>query len=121
MFPKLWTVVHHARTDGDENSHGIAREEFADPGEPIAVYGYAPPSPESEPFEGGRGALVRDLDVLGDAQLAAVTERDRVSIPDGHYAGTYDVVGGFESFDSGPFGFTPGGRISLKMVKEDER
>lgn len=115
MFPTPWTITVHAHSYGAKNGHGARADVFTDRVE--RVYGWSPPSADTEPFEQGRRVVVADLDIYGPATLS-VDSLDEVTIPSGAAAGRYKVEGDPEDFNHGPFGFAPGVRVSLRRVEE---
>ena len=117
QFPTPWTVILHPFVEGaTRNAHGKQASGFGDDIEQpvIAIY---PPSAETEPHESGRNALVRDLDVLVAPDFSC-DRRSEITVTDAPYAGRYTIEGGVENYGLGPFGFNPGGRLALKLVKE---
>lgn len=112
IFPTPWTVTLHARSTGTKDAHGNPVESWATPGTEEPVYGWAPPSPDSQPFDANRTPVVRDLDVYAPA--SAAKPKDQMSVN----GVRYEVVGQPENFNYGPFGFAPGVRVSLLRVEE---
>jgi len=80
---------------------------------PIAtpVYGWAPAG-TGEPFLAGREAVTWDLDLYVPPGFS-VAAKDRVEVG----GVEYKVEGVVEQFNSGPFGFAPGGRVRLKRAE----
>lgn len=111
-FPTPWTITLHARSLGTKDFHGNPKETWADPGISEDAYGWAPPSPDGQPFEPNRVPVVRDLDVYMPA--SAARPKDRMMV-DG---ALYSVIGYPEDFNHGPFGFAPGVRVSLLRIEE---
>ena len=110
MFPERFTVSHRALLPAVEDSQGnMVPGGFAGPVS-VRVYGWGPPSPDGETRPELSG-LRRDLDVF--CKTAFCGPGDQVVVD-----GTpYDVVGHPEDFNHGPFGFTPGYRVSLKRAE----
>lgn len=108
-LPERFTVTHEARLEGVEDSQGNPVEGWAAP-VVVPVYGWGPPSPDAETRPEMTGVR-RDLDVYCRTGFAG--PRDRVTVD-----GTrFEVVGYPEDFNHGPFGFTPGFRVSLKRME----
>ena len=110
-FPAPWTVEVLAYSEDSRDAHGNPVPSWADPGSVQPVYGWAPPSASSEPFEQGRDAVVRDLDVYAAPSFSA-GPHDRVRVDGALYA----VVGFLSDFNHGPFGYAPGVVLALKRV-----
>ena len=110
-FPLLWTVEVSDYTPSTEDAHGDAGDSWGEPRtEP--VYGWAPPSGDAEPFEAGRNAVVRDLDLYVPPDFTC-SPRDLVSVS----GVEYEAVGHPQDFNHGPFGFIPGSVVNLKRVE----
>lgn len=110
-LPTPYTVARLPFFEGEPDPYGDTRETWGSP-QDVDIHGWAPPSPDSAPFEQSRGAIVRDLD------LYAPTGTE--SAPRDHWLieGTlYEQVGHAEDFTHGPFGFNAGLRINLKRVE----
>lgn len=116
MFPMPWTITVHEHTYGERDEYGERKDVYLDRDEP--VMGWAPASAGTEPFEQGRRTVVADLDVYGPPGLS-VKSLDEVTIPVGSASGRYKVEGDVEDFNHGPYGFTPGVRVSLTRVKDE--
>lgn len=110
-IPTPFTVKRSAFTAGATDSYGNPVESWVTATD-VAVHGWAPPSADVEPFEQGRNAVVRDLDLYAPAGTVG-GPRDRWTV-----AGTvFEQVGHVEDFSHGPFGFSGGVRINLKRVE----
>ena len=78
----------------------------------VLVYGWAPASADTEPFEAGRAEVDRHMDLLVPPGVAC-GPRDRWTV-----AGqVWEQVGHPEDFTNGPFGFAPGVRVDLRRVE----
>jgi len=109
-YPTRFTVGVRTHQGGTENAHGNDEDSWSDPVD-WAVYAVAPAG-TLEPFEANRAPITWDLDVLGPVEGAPGSKDLAV------WQGVeYKVEGRFESFDFGPFGFAPGGRVRLKRVE----
>lgn len=107
-FPTPYTIQHEAYLPDAEDAHGNPVSGYAPPVD-LLVHGWAPPSGNTEPFEAGRNAVLRDLDVYAPAGTV-VAPQDRLviaSVP-------YEVVGYVEDFTTGPWQWAAGVRISAK-------
>ena len=109
MFPERFTVKHSARSSGSVDSHGNPVESWSSPVD-VKVYGWGPPSPDVETRPELSGVKIV-LDVF--CKTAFCGPGDRVTVG----GILYDVVGHPEDFNHGPFGFTPGYRVSLKRAE----
>jgi hypothetical protein len=78
----------------------------------VAVFGWGPPAADREPFEQGRSEVARDLDLYAPPGVGC-GPRDRWLVA----GGVWEQVGWAEDFTSGPFGFAPGARVSLRRVE----
>lgn len=107
-LPTPYLIGHEAYIAGAEDAHGNPVDGYA-PAVSLPVHGWAPPSGNTEPFEAGRNAVLRDLDVYAPAGTV-VAPRDRLTV-----AGiVYEVVGYVEDFTTGPWQWAAGVRISAK-------
>lgn len=109
-FPTPYTVQLHAYQASAMDAHGNVTDLWDEVGTEVAVYGWAPPSPDTETL-GGREAITRGLDLYVPPEVTA-SPQDRFTV-DG---ARYDVVGHPEDFTHGPFGWQPGKRISLTRI-----
>lgn len=110
-YPTPYTVQHEAYVAGATDTHGNEVPTWAAPVD-VAVHGWAPARADTEPFEIGRDAVVRDVDLYAPPGTV-VAPRDRMTL-----AGVlFDVVGHEQDFTRGPFGFTAGVRIALKRAE----
>lgn len=105
-LPTPYTILHEAFVDGTEDAHGNVSSGWADP-VPLRVHGWATPGSDQEPFEVGRNAVLRDLDVYAPGGTV-VAPRDRLTI-DGVL---YEVVGYVEDYTKGPWQWNAGVRIN---------
>lgn len=115
MFPTPWAVLVHEATDGAEDAHGNPVRTWVPRPNPDPVYGWGPPSTgrTGEPFEANRNVIETDLEVYTPPTFTC-RAIDRIEVN----GLMYDVVGEVEDFNHGPFGFTPGNRVSLKRYTE---
>nr|DAV90549.1 MAG TPA: Minor capsid protein [Caudoviricetes sp.] len=102
-------IQHLARTEDAEDSWGTKHSVWDDPVE-VEVFGWAPPSPDTEIRDIGSGVR-RDLDLYTPTGFAR--PGDRVVIE----GETYEVIGSPEDFTHGPFGFPAGYRINLQQTE----
>src|SRR5690606_41612727 len=89
-------------------------ESGAGPGLWRRGYGWAPPEPAKgvkEPDTPGRSAAYSELDLYVPPGFVC-GPHDRVRVN----GRVFDVIGELSDYTFGPFGFKPGGRISLKRV-----
>lgn len=109
MFPLTHEVTVTRRTGTGEDAMGDPVVTWSEP-ETVRVYGWGPPSPDEaiRPVESG---LKRDLDVYAPDPFA--DNGDMVDVLGVAFA----AVGHPEDFSHGPFGFTPGYRVSLARVE----
>jgi hypothetical protein len=110
-YPTPHTVTVHAWEALAVDAHGNPMEMWAEPGDTVGVYGWAPPSPDTETL-GGRDAVTRQLDLLVPPGFT-IGPHDQITV-DGV---RYDVVGYLEDFTHGPFGWRPGGRVNLQRAE----
>lgn len=110
-LPTPYTIQHIPHTGSGTDAHGNPVDTYGTPVD-VAVHGWAPPTADQEPFEAGRSAVVRDLDVyLPDGSM--FRPKDRASV-----AGVlYEVVGHPEDYTTGPFRWAAGWRLNLKRVE----
>lgn len=110
-LPTPYAIQHEAYLAGAEDAHGNPVVGYA-PAVDVLVHGWAPPSGNTEPFEAGRNAVLRDLDIYAPAGTV-MAPRDRVTV-----AGVvHEVVGYVEDFTTGPWQWAAGVRISAKRVE----
>lgn len=107
-LPTPYVIQHQAFLAGGEDAHGNPVDGYS-PAVDLAVHGWSPPSANAEPFEAGRNAVLRDLDIYAPAGTV-VGPRDRVTV-----AGVvHEVVGYVEDFTTGPWQWAAGVRINAK-------
>lgn len=111
MFPTPWSVDVATHETGPDDAHGDPSHSWGS-FVPQNVYGWAAPSGDTEPFEAGRNAVVRDLDLYVPPAFSC-SPRDRVRVD----SVEYEVVGHPQDFTHGPFGFIPGAVVNLKRVE----
>lgn len=109
-YPTRFTVGVMTYTEGAVDDFGDPEDVWSTPAE-VPVYGWAPAA-TGEPFEANRDVVTWDLDLYAPSGFT-VGPRDRVVV----LGVEYEVEGVVESFDFGPFGFTPGCRVRLKRVE----
>lgn len=110
-FPLRHTVQLVVWSAGVEDAHGNAADVYADPVD-HKVYGWGPAGAPAEPAASGRNPVLWDLDVYAPPEFPA-RAHDRMIVG----GVLYDVEGHPEDFTTGPFGFFPGMRVSLKRVE----
>lgn len=110
FIPTPHTVGVRTWSEGPPDSRGNPTDVWSAPVE-APVYGWAPAG-TAEPFDVGRDAVTWDLDLYVPPEFT-VDRKDRVVV----LGDEYTVEGRLESFDYGPFGFRPGGRVRLKRVE----
>lgn len=112
MFPTPHTVDHTVYTKTGENALGQAVTEHVT--QTRAVYGWSAKSTAdgTEPALAGR--VITEVNLLtpdGDW-----SDGDTVTLPDGR---EFVVVGDPDDNNSGPFGFAPGYRVTLRRVHHE--
>lgn len=110
-LPTPYTVGHEAHLAGEADAHGNPVDGYA-PAVDLLVHGWAPPSGSTEPFEAGRNAVIRDLDVYAPAGTV-VGPQDRITVQ----GIVYEVVGYVEDFTTGPWQWAAGVRINCKRAE----
>ena len=113
-FPTPFTVEVLPFVSGALDAHRNPVESWQDPGVVQSVYGWGPPQDSKEvrePDTPGRSAVYAELDVYVPPGFVC-GPHDRVRLE----GRVYDVIGEASNYSTGPFGFTPGRRVSLKLV-----
>ena len=110
IAPTPFTVGVRAYVEGAEDPRGNPEDTWADAvAQP--VYGWAPAG-TSEPFDPGRDAVTWDLDLLVPPEFT-VGRKDRIVV-----AGEeFEVEGGLQDYNHGPFGFRPGAVVRLRRTE----
>lgn len=112
VFPERFTIGVKSYSASGDDGFGNPVESW---GSPVStpVYAVAPGTP-GEDYEPGRTPSRIPLVVLGSSDsIGSVRARDRVV-----WQGLeFEVDGEPESFDCGPFGFTPGVRLRIIRVE----
>lgn len=111
MLPTPYTVQHLPLVADGVDAHGNEVDTWGDPVD-VRVHGWGPPSADTEPFEAGRHAVIRDLDLYAPAGTTA-GPRDRWVV-DGV---VYDQVGHVEDYTRGPWQWAAGVRVNLKRAE----
>lgn len=107
-LPTPYTVGREAYLAGVEDDHGNPVDGY-EAAVNVLVHGWSPPSGNSEPFEAGRNAVIRDLDLYAPAGTTG-SPKDRWIV-----AGvTYEQVGWPEDYTTGPWQWAAGVRFNLK-------
>jgi len=109
MFPTPQTVTHTSREQTGENSLG--QPVFDTTSRERAVYGWSPRNTNDGGDAVTADRVITELNLLtpdGDW-----SDGDTVTLPDGR---TFTVVGEPSDSNRGPFGFTPGYRVTLRRV-----
>ena len=116
-FPTPHRIGVHRRSDGDEDEHGnpvvVYTPPLDAPGTEAAVIGWAVPS-STEPAVAGHERVAVDV-LLGVPPGFVLGPHDVVDLPYGP-AGQYEVVGEVRSAEGNPFGWNPGGEVSLRRL-----
>ncbi len=112
MFPTTHTVTHVTRANVGENALG--QPVIDTTSATRSVYGWSAKQSDDggEPTLAGR--VITEINLLtpdGDWR-----DGDTVVLPDGR---EFVVVGDPEDNNSGPFGFTPGYRVTLRRVHHE--
>lgn len=110
-FPSPYSVDWQARVVGPPDAHGTTTFTYADPIS-VPVHGWAPPSPDQQPDQSDRAPVVIALHLTADDFPGG--PKDRVTVG----GQMFEQIGYPEDFRNGPFGFTPGVRVSLRRVEE---
>lgn len=112
VFPELLTVGLHVYAEDVADDWGDPEPSWANP-ITRTVYGWASPS-LTETVDAGRNPTEIALEVYAStASLGDVHEGDRMTVN----GELYEVDGGAQNYDFGPFGFAPGVRVNLKRVE----
>ena len=109
MFPLLHTVTHTTRTVDGENALGQAT--VTEDSQTRSVYGWSPRNTDDGGDAVTAARVITEVNLLtpdGDW-----TDGDTVTLPDGR---AFVVVGDPDDNNAGPFGFTPGYRVTLRRV-----
>lgn len=112
MLPTPFTVTHTRRIQAGENALGqpVVSESSA----PRRVFGWSPKKSDdgAEPALAGR--VITEINLLSpDGDWV---DGDTVTLPDGR---DFVVVGDPHDNNAGPFGFTPGYRVTLRRVHHE--
>lgn len=105
-----WTVDVLAYIGTVEDEYGNTVDAWQDLPDPMPVYGWAPAG--TNEATASRDTVTADVELYAPSDFT-VNTKDRIRI----LGQTYDVQGGVESFDYGPFGFTPGVRVNLRRFE----
>lgn len=111
LFPEPYVVSHEPVLNGGIDDWGNPSESYGTPAA-IPVYGWASATADAAIRALGTG-VKHDVDLF--CSTAFCGHRDRVTLPGN--PGAYLVEGEPENFNTGPFGFMPGYRVSLKKVE----
>lgn len=104
----VWTVDVVPYVGTVEDEYGNTTDAWAAIPVPTPVYGWAPAGMNET--TASRDTVTSDVQVYAPSDFPRVGPKDRIRI----LGQTYEVQGGVESFDYGPFGFKPGVRINLR-------
>jgi len=110
-IPTPYAVLHEPSLAGGEDEMGDPIEGYG-PSVSVPVYGWAPPSADTEIRPSGTG-VVRDIDLYSPTRFCG--PGDRVTLPS--EPGKFDVIGYPEDYNYGPFRFKPGYRVNLKRAE----
>lgn len=103
----LWPVDVLPYVGEAEDSHGNPVDTWATVPVRRFVYGWAPAGTNED--NASRHTVVSDLELFAPPEFT-LDPRDRVRI----LGQTYEVQGGVEDFNHGPFGYAPGVRVNLR-------
>lgn len=109
-FPTPWTVDVLPYVGTAEDAYGNETPTWATTPVVRSVYGWAPAGTNES--NASRHTVTADLELYGPSDFT-VDPRDHVRI----LGMTYEVQGDVESYDYGPFGFTPGVRVNLRRFE----
>lgn len=107
MFPTPWTVDVLPYVGTVENEFGNTVDVWATVPVVEPVFGWAPAGTNES--TASRQTVTADVELLAPS-VFTLDPRDHVRI----LGQTYEVQGVVESFDYGPFGYTPGVRVNLR-------
>lgn len=111
MFPTPHTVEHATASRSGENALGQAVVSFTTRQRP--VIGWSPKTTEDGAAADLAGRVITEVYLsTPDGDWA---DGDTVTLPDGR---EFTVVGDPEDNNGGPFGFTPGYRVTLRRVHD---
>lgn len=111
MFPTPHTVTHATRSAAGENALGQPVVQTVTAERP--VFGWSPKNTDDGGDAVLAGRVITEIYLLtpdGDW-----SDGDTVTLPDGR---DFVVVGDVEDNNAGPFGFTPGYRVTLRRVHQ---
>lgn len=109
-----YTVKHEAYTGSTDSEGYPTGDDFADPVD-RAVFGWYPLSSQLNPsMEYDRRVITSKVLLVPDATLYSA--RDRVTLPAGDDGDAYFVSEDVRDYNTGPFGFKPGGEVVLEKV-----
>jgi hypothetical protein len=106
-FPTPWTVDVLPYVGTTEDAYGNETPTWATTPVTRSVYGWGPAGLNET--TASRDTVTADLELLAPSDFY-VGPKDHVRV----LGQTYEVQGGVESYDFGPFGFTPGVRVNLR-------
>lgn len=121
-IPTPYAVQRFPFQPGATNDYGNPVDGWADP-VGVLVHGWAPPSADEVPFEQGRSAVVRDLDLYAP-RIVECGPKDHWVIPGAasglcseHDLPCFAQEGWAQDYSTGPFVFDAGLRVQLKRVE----
>lgn len=109
----LWEVSVYPYTGGARNEYGNVIDSWATTPVQKEVYGWSPAGTNES--TASRHTVTADVELLVPPGFT-LDSRDHVQI----LGVTYEVQGEVEDYNHGPFGFTPGGRVNLRVFKPNE-
>lgn len=108
-FPLAQTVHHRPYTGQSRNSRGNVVDTWADPVD-VDVYGWWIPNTH-EPQIAGHERVRIDAQILAPPEFAPGS-KDLIVLP----VGEFEVEGGVQDYNHGPFDWQPGNVINLRRT-----
>lgn len=110
VIPTPYTVTREAY-EPTQDSHGAVVDGWGSPAS-VPVYGWAPPGSDDEPFEAGRAAVERDMELYAPTGTPG-GPKDRWTLSGVQYL----QVGHPDDYSTGPWSVEFGVVINLKRVE----
>jgi hypothetical protein len=111
LFPTPFTVEHSSQVVTGENALGQAVAEFVT--QTRAVYGWSTKSATDGSGADMAGRVTTEVSLL--TPDSDWRDGDLVTLP---LLGQFTVRGGVHDMSTGPFGFSPGYKVSLRKVQD---